>query len=69
MIQLTHHARNRIIDRHPDWTDQECQAFARFAIKCGMVSPGYNGCKRYKYLGKEFVVNENSGNPIVVTVI
>jgi len=42
---------------------------ARLAVSCGMVSPGYNGCRRYRFLGHEFVVNESTEKQIVVTVI
>jgi len=55
-------------ERYPSWTDQNCRDMAQLAINCGKLLPGYNGCRRYQFLNKEFVINENNGNPVVVTV-
>ncbi|MBA7529773.1 hypothetical protein ES705_21972 [subsurface metagenome] len=69
MIIFTAHAISRMRERHPDWSENDCRSMAELAISCGKMLPGNNGCRRYRFLGKEFAVNENNGNPIIVTVV
>jgi len=69
MIEFTRHALDRIQERHPEWTDNNCQVMADLAIKCGQLLPGYNGCRRYRFQRHEFVVCERNDKKIVVTVV
>ena len=66
---LTTHAISRMRERHPDWSENDCRSMVELAISCGKLLAGYNGCRRYRFLDKEFVIDENDGNPIVVTVV
>jgi len=69
MISLTQHARQRLQERHPDYSEKECKEIANFAIRCGKRIPGVNGCRQYQMFGRRFVVAEKNGNFTVVTVI
>ena len=69
MICLTQHAKQRLQERHPDYSEQELKEMAEFAIRCGKRIPGVNGCRQYQMFGRRFVVAENRGNLSVVTVI
>jgi len=68
-IRISGHARRRTRQRHRDFTAPEMVAMAELARTCGMVGPGYNGCRRYKFLGMEFVFDEKAKEPVLVTVI
>ncbi len=69
MICLTQHARQRLQERHPDYSEQELKEMTEFAIRCGKHISAGNGCRQYQLFRKRFVVAENKGNIIVVTVI
>jgi hypothetical protein len=70
MIRLTRHAMARAHQRHGEWSEQQLRDFAELALSCGLVSPGHNGCRRYRFLGKEFVMDERRPDaPTLVTVI
>ena len=69
MIEFTRHALDRIQERHPEWTENNCQAMAELAVACGQLLPGNNGCRRYRFLQHEFVVDEKNGENVVVTVV
>lgn len=68
-IVLTRHAEVRARRRHPDLLTKDVVCMAELARSCGMKGPGNNGCKRYKYMGREFVFDEKKGEPVLVTVI
>ena len=66
---ITKHARERAKERHPDWSEQALADMARLAVTGGMMYSGYNGCKRYRYLGVEFTVEERQDVTVIVTVV
>jgi len=69
MICLTQHARQRLQERYPDYSERELRDMAEFAIRCGKLIPADNGCRQYQVFRKRFVVAENNGNFTLVTVI
>ncbi len=68
-IRISGHAKRRARQRHRGYTPSDMEAMATLARSCGMVGPGNNGCKRYKFLGMEFVFDEKAKEPVLVTVI
>lgn len=68
-VRISKHAKRRLRQRHPGMTGKDCADLVTMAIKCGAVSLGKNGCKKYKFLNKEFVIDDKNGFPLVVTVI
>ncbi len=68
-IRISGHARRRTRQRHRDYSAKEMVSMAALARTCGMVGPGNNGCRRYKFLGMEFVFDEKAKEPVLVTVI
>lgn len=68
-VTITRHAEARAKRRHSDLDARELITLAVMARKCGMIGPGYNGCRRYRYMGKEFVFDEKGGEAKLVTVI
>lgn len=68
-IQVSRHAKRRARQRHPDYTIGELSVMAALARSCGATGPGKNGCRRYKYLGREFVFDEKQREPVLVTVV
>jgi len=69
LIRFTKHALERVRERHPDWTDNNCRDLAAMVIENGQLLPGNNGCKRYRYMGFEFVIKENNCNNVIITVV
>jgi hypothetical protein len=67
-IRISNHARRRARQRHPDFAEGEMIDMAELARECGAVGPGNNGCRRYKFLGREFVFDEKERTPVLVTV-
>ena len=68
-IRISNHANRRARQRHPDLSPTELAAETALALSCGAIGPGNNGCRRYKWLGREFVFDEKTKEPVLVTVI
>jgi hypothetical protein len=68
-IILTRHSDMRRQRRYSDYGENEMIELARLARICGMKVPGKNGCKRYRFMGKDFVFDEKSKKAKLVTVI
>ena len=69
MISFTKHAAERQQQRHPDWDSRKGREMAELAMRMGQLMPGNNGCKRYRFMGYEWVIDDKNGPPVVVTVV
>ena len=67
-IGLTKHARKRAEVRFPDLSEQDLGKLADLVIKCGKIVSGRNGCSKYRFSGKTFVIDKHGEYPVVVTV-
>ena len=67
-IGLTKHARKRAEVRFSDLSEQDLGKMAGLVIKCGKILPSRNGCSRYRFCGKTFVIDRHGEHPVVVTV-
>ena len=67
-IGLTKHARKRAELRFPDLSEQDCRKMADLVMKCGKFMSARNGCSKYRFSGKTFVIDKQGEYPVVVTV-